>query len=115
MGAYAPAPVMTPARVREAEERIIRPVLAEMRRLGTPYQGVLYCGLMCTDEGVKVVEFNARFGDPECQILMPLLKTDLVDLLTAACDGRLNQVQVECAPGGGRLRGHGLGRLSASL
>ena len=68
-----------------------------MRRLGTPYQGVLYCGLMCTDAGVKVVEFNARFGDPECQILMPLLKTDLVDLLIAACDGRLDQMQVECA------------------
>ena len=72
---------------------------AEMRRLGTPYQGVLYCGLMCSDAGVKVVEFNARFGDPECQILMPLLKTDLVDLLAAACEGRLDQVQVECAPG----------------
>ena len=99
MGAYAPAPVMTPALVREAEERVIRPVLAEMRRLGTPYQGVLYCGLMCSDAGVKVVEFNARFGDPECQILMPLLKTDLVDLLAAACEGRLDQVQVECAPG----------------
>lgn len=97
MGAYAPAPAMTPALVREAEERVIRPVLAEMRRLGTPYQGVLYCGLMCIDAGVKVVEFNARFGDPECQILMPLLKTDLVDLLAAACDGRLDQVQVECA------------------
>ena len=53
---------------------------------------------MCTDTGVKVVEFNARFGDPECQILMPLLKTDLVDLLTAACDGRLDQMQVECSP-----------------
>ena len=99
MGAYAPAPVMTPALVREAEERVIRPVLAEMRRLGTPYQGVLYCGLMCSDAGVKVVEFNARFGDPECQILMPLLKTDLVDLLATACEGRLDQVQVECAPG----------------
>lgn len=99
MGAYAPAPAMTPALVREAEERVIRPVLAAMRRLGTPYQGVLYCGLMCTDAGVKVVEFNARFGDPECQILMPLLKTDLLDLLAAACDGRLDQVQVEYAPG----------------
>lgn len=99
MGAYAPAPAMTPALVREAEERVIRPVLAAMRQLGTPYQGVLYCGLMCTDAGVKVVEFNARFGDPECQILMPLLKTDLLDLLAAACDGRLDQVQVECAPG----------------
>ena len=99
MGAYAPAPAMTPALVREAEERVIRPVLAAMRQLGTPYQGVLYCGLMCTDAGVKVVEFNARFGDPECQILMPLLKTDLLDLLAAACDGRLDQVQVECTPG----------------
>ena len=99
MGAYAPAPAMTPAVVREAEERVIRPVLAAMRQLGTPYQGVLYCGLMCTDAGVKVVEFNARFGDPECQILMPLLKTDLLDLLAAACDGRLDQVQVEYAPG----------------
>ena len=99
MGAYAPAPAMTPALVREAEERVIRPVLAAMRQLGTPYQGVLYCGLMCTDAGVKVVEFNARFGDPECQILMPLLKTDLLDLLAAACDGRLDQVQVEYAPG----------------
>ena len=99
MGAYAPAPAMTPALVREAEERVIRPVLAAMRQLGTPYQGVLYCGLMCTDSGVKVVEFNARFGDPECQILMPLLKTDLLDLLAAACDGRLDQVQVECEPG----------------
>ena len=98
MGAYAPAPAMTPALVREAEERVIRPVLAAMRQLGTPYQGVLYCGLMCTDAGVKVVEFNARFGDPECQILMPLLKTDLLDLLAAACDGRLDQVQVEYAP-----------------
>ena len=90
---------MTPALVREAEERVIRPVLAAMRRLGSPYQGVLYCGLMCTDAGVKVVEFNARFGDPECQILMPLLKTDLLNLLVAACDGRLDQVQVECTPG----------------
>ncbi len=99
IGAYAPAPVMTPALVRDAEERVIRPVLAEMRRLGTPYQGVLYCGLMCTDDGVKVVEFNARFGDPECQVLMPLLKTDLVDLLTAAYNGRLDQVQIEYSPG----------------
>ena len=99
MGAYAPAPTMTPALVREAEKRVIRPVLAAMRQLGTPYQGVLYCGLMCTDAGVKVVEFNARFGDPECQILMPLLKTDLLDLLAAACAGRLDQVQVEYAPG----------------
>jgi phosphoribosylamine--glycine ligase len=97
MGAYAPAPVMTPELICETGERIIQPVLAEMRRLGTPFQGVLYCGLMFTDEGPKVVEFNARFGDPECQILMPLLKTDLLDLLEAACDGRLDQMQIENA------------------
>jgi len=95
MGAYAPAPVMTPERIREAETRILEPVLEEMRRIGTPYQGVLYCGLIFTDDGPKVVEFNARFGDPECQILMPLLKTDLVDLLIAASDGRLDELQIE--------------------
>ena len=94
MGAYAPAPVMTPELVRDAETRIIQPVLDEMRRMGIPYQGVLYCGLMFTEEGPKVVEFNARFGDPECQILMPLIQTDLVDILEAACDGRLDQIQI---------------------
>jgi len=98
MGAYAPAPVMTPALVQEAEAHIIQPVLAEMRRIGTPYQGVLYCGLMFTDEGPKVVEFNARFGDPECQILMPLLKNDLVEVLEAACDGQLDQIEIENYP-----------------
>ncbi len=95
MGAYAPAPVMTTKLVQEAEQQIIQPVLDEMRRMGIPYQGVLYCGLMFTDEGPKVVEFNARFGDPECQILMPLLETDLVDVFEAACDGRLHQIQIQ--------------------
>jgi phosphoribosylamine--glycine ligase len=95
MGAYAPAPVLTPGLVHQAEARIIRPVLEEMRRLGTPYQGVLYVGLMLTSAGPKVVEFNARFGDPECQVLLPLLKTDLLDLLEAACEGRLDQVRIE--------------------
>lgn len=95
MGSYAPAPVMTPELVQEAEDRIIRPVLDEMRRMGIPYKGVLYCGLMFTEEGPKVVEFNARFGDPECQILMPLLTSDLVDVLEAACDGRLHEIQIQ--------------------
>ena len=95
MGAYAPAPVMTTELVQEAEQQIIQPVLDEMRRMGIPYQGVLYCGLMFTDEGPKVVEFNARFGDPECQILMSLLETDLVDVFEAACDGRLHQIQIQ--------------------
>ena len=89
MGAYAPAPVMTPELVRDAETRIIQPVLDEMRRMGIPYQGVLYCGLMFTEEGPKVVEFNARFGDPECQILMPLIQGDIVvyHAGTARCEG----------------------------
>ncbi len=95
MGAYAPAPVMTPARVREAEEHIIRPALEAMRRLGCPFQGVLYCGLMLTQEGLQVVEFNSRLGDPEAQVVLPLLKNDLVDVLEAACEGRLDQIRIE--------------------
>jgi phosphoribosylamine--glycine ligase len=99
MGAYAPAPVMTPALVRQAETQVIRPVLGEMRRRGCPFQGVLYCGLMIGPEGPRVVEFNCRFGDPEAQVILPLLETDLVDLLAAACDGTLDQVAVHNAAG----------------
>lgn len=98
MGAYAPAPVLTPELQREAEERIIAPVLAEMSRMGCSFCGVLYCGLMLTEDGPKVVEFNARFGDPECQILLPLLENDLVDVLEAACAGQLNQLEIRNAP-----------------
>ena len=94
MGAYAPAPIMTPELIAQAGEQIIRPVLDELRRLGCPFQGVLYCGLMLTAQGPRVVEFNARFGDPEAQVLLPLLQTDLAELLTAACDHCLDQVQV---------------------
>ena len=98
MGAYAPAPAMTPALIAQAEERIIRPVLAEMRRRGCPFEGVLYCGLMLTAQGPKVVEFNARFGDPETQVVIPLLQTDLVDVFLAACAHHLDQVQLEMSP-----------------
>ena len=94
MGAYSPAPVMTPERIAETEERIVRPVLDEMCRLGCPFRGVLYCGLMITEEGPRVVEFNCRFGDPEAQVILPLLETDLVDVLEAACDGRLAEVEI---------------------
>ena len=95
MGAYAPAPAMTPALIAQAEAQIIRPVLAEMRRRGCPFEGVLYAGLMLTAQGPKVVEFNARFGDPETQVVLPLLKTDLVEVFVAACDHRLDQVHLE--------------------
>lgn len=97
MGAYAPAPALTPALQQEAEERIIAPVLTEMQRMNCPFIGVLYCGLMLTEEGPKVVEFNARFGDPECQILLPLIENDLLDILEAACDGNLDRIEVKNA------------------
>ena len=99
MGAYAPAPVMTPERIRETQTRIIRPVLDEMRHCGCPFKGVLYCGLMIGAEGPRVVEFNCRFGDPEAQVVLPLLKTDLVDILKAACEGSLKDLQVHHAGG----------------
>ena len=94
MGAYSPAPVMTPELIRQSEEQIIRPVLAEMARRGCPFRGVLYCGLMIDASGPRVVEFNCRFGDPEAQVILPMLETDLVDVLEAACDSRLGDIQI---------------------
>jgi len=89
MGAYSPAPVLTSEVEAEAMERIIRPVIAEMARRGTPYRGVLYAGLMIGPRGPRLVEFNARFGDPECQVLMPRLASDLLPVLLAAAEARL--------------------------
>jgi len=89
MGAYSPAPVFTPELVQAAEDRIIRPTVQGMAAEGTPYRGVLYAGLMATDEGPKLVEFNARFGDPECQVLMMRLKSDLAPYLLACAHGDL--------------------------
>jgi phosphoribosylamine--glycine ligase len=89
MGAYAPAPAFTPALEAAAMERIIRPALAEMARRGAPFRGVLFAGLMLTADGPKLIEFNVRFGDPECQVLMLRLKSDLLAALQAACDGEL--------------------------
>ncbi|MDR2529488.1 MAG: phosphoribosylamine--glycine ligase [Synergistaceae bacterium] len=89
MGAYAPVPAFTPALVEEMESKILRPLCDALRREDLDYQGCLYIGLMLTPEGLKVVEFNARFGDPETQALMPLLKTDLLDLTCACARGSL--------------------------
>jgi phosphoribosylamine--glycine ligase len=91
MGAYVPAPVITADRLSEIEARIVVPMLKGMAREGMPYQGVLYVGVMVTEEGVKVVEFNARFGDPECQVLMAAMTGDLVPLLLAASTGGMSQ------------------------
>ncbi len=86
MGAYSPAPVLTPKAEQQVMERIIEPTVRAMKELGCPYQGVLYAGLMMTDEGPKLVEYNVRFGDPECQPLMMRLKSDLVELVQATVE-----------------------------
>ena len=89
MGAYSPAPAMTPALCEEAKERIVEPLVRGLAAEGTPYTGVFYAGLMLTADGPKLLEVNARFGDPECQVLMPRLKSDLLAALIAARDGEL--------------------------
>jgi phosphoribosylamine--glycine ligase len=89
MGAYSPPPALTPEIEADAMARIIRPTLAEMARQGTPFRGILYAGLMLTADGPKLIEFNVRFGDPECQVLLCRLRSDLLAALLAACDGEL--------------------------
>ncbi len=99
MGAYAPAPVMTPDLIAEAEETVVAPVLKALAEDGCPYVGILYVGLMITDEGPKVVEINSRWGDPEAQALVPLLDTDMLDLMNACIDGTLDETTVEQSDG----------------
>jgi phosphoribosylamine--glycine ligase len=91
MGAYSPAPVMTEAMTRRTMDEIVLPTVAAMRARGTPFQGVLYAGLMITDTGPKLIEYNVRFGDPECQVLMMRLRSDLLAALLAAADGVLDK------------------------
>jgi len=95
MGAYSPAPVFTPAVYERTMKEIIEPVVAEMRNRGTPYVGVLYAGLMIENERPRLVEFNARFGDPECQILMRRLRSDLLPVLLRAATGKLEGAALE--------------------
>jgi phosphoribosylamine---glycine ligase len=94
MGAYSPAPVLTDEIAVRAMNEIIRPTLAEMARRGTPYQGVLYAGLMIKDGAPRLVEYNVRFGDPECQVLMMRLGAQVFDLMHAAVEGRLGEARV---------------------
>ncbi len=89
MGAYSPAPVLTPELQARAMREIIEPTARAMASGGKPFHGVLYAGLMLTDEGPKLIEYNARFGDPECQVLMARLDSDLLELLLAVAEGEL--------------------------
>jgi phosphoribosylamine--glycine ligase len=98
MGAYSPPPAFTAALEQQVMETIVRPTLAEMARRGAPFRGVLFCGLMLTEVGPRVLEFNVRFGDPECQVLMLRLMSDLVPALQAACDGVLDRFTVRFVP-----------------
>jgi phosphoribosylamine--glycine ligase len=97
MGAYSPAPVMTDEVTRRALDEIVRPTIAEMARRGTPYQGVLYVGLMIRDGAPRLVEYNVRFGDPECQVLMMRLGGQALDLMLACAEGRLGAAKVNWA------------------
>ena len=94
MGTYAPAPVLTEALKQESIDKVLLPTMAAMQAEGCPYQGCLYAGLMITAKGVKVIEFNARFGDPETQVVLPLLDGDLAEILLACAGGELDKVQV---------------------
>ena len=94
MGAYSPAPCMTEALCAEALEKIVKPTVKALHDMGHPYVGVLYAGLILTRDGPKLIEYNARFGDPETQVLMPRLRDDLLTLLLATVDGTLDKVSV---------------------
>jgi phosphoribosylamine--glycine ligase len=92
MGAYAPAPVLTPELERRAMEEIVRPTARALAAAGTPFSGVLYAGLMLTADGPKLIEYNVRFGDPECEAIMPLIDGDFAELLHAVATGKLAQI-----------------------
>lgn len=94
MGAYSPAKALTPELEARVMAEIIAPTLAGMAQRGTPFRGILFAGLMLTADGPKLIEYNVRFGDPECEVLMPRLRSDLVAAMLAACDGRLKGVSL---------------------
>ncbi len=97
MGSYSPPQFLDAALAKTVQETIMEPAVKAMAEEKIPYRGVLYGGLMITKDGPKVIEFNARFGDPEAQVTLPLLKTDLVDIILAVINGNLAQINVECS------------------
>ncbi|MBM4265219.1 MAG: phosphoribosylamine--glycine ligase [Deltaproteobacteria bacterium] len=98
MGAYSPAPIMTPELEREVVARVLQPVVAKLRERGIVYKGVLYAGLMVSEGRASVLEFNVRFGDPECQPLLMRLRSDLVDVVDAVIDERLHEITLDWDP-----------------
>lgn len=99
MGAYAPTPLLDDASLKQIDDTILKPMMAAMIEEGLPYKGILYCGLMMTGDGPKVVEFNCRFGDPECQVMMPAFKSDVLELMMTCVNGKLNYAHLEIDDG----------------
>jgi phosphoribosylamine--glycine ligase len=99
MGAYSPAPVVTDDMLEQVMREVLQPTVDAMRQEGCLYKGCLYAGLMITSQGPKVVEFNARFGDPETQVVLPLLETDLAEVMEACIDGRLAETNIKWKDG----------------
>jgi phosphoribosylamine--glycine ligase len=95
MGSYSPPYFLTPELDSQVQKAIMEPTVRALNREGTPYQGVLYGGLMITNDGPKVLEFNVRFGDPETQVVLPRLKTDLLEILLAVVDNKLDKMDIE--------------------
>jgi phosphoribosylamine--glycine ligase len=110
MGAIAPADDIPPSYIDELQKNVLQPVLDGMNALGTPFKGILFAGVMLTEDGAKVLEYNCRFGDPETQVVLPLLKNDLYEVMQACINGRLSEIELEweesycatvvCAAGG---------------
>ncbi|TCS79732.1 phosphoribosylamine--glycine ligase [Pectinatus cerevisiiphilus] len=94
MGTYAPAPVVDDAMMKKVQKEVLEPIIAAMRKENRKYQGCLYAGLMITAAGPKVIEFNARFGDPETQVILPLLKSDLIEIMLSCTDGTLQKQNI---------------------
>ena len=95
MGAYAPAPIITPELFDDIVQRIMKRTIQALAREGCPFKGILYGGIIVTADGPKVIEFNCRMGDPETQVVLPLIKTDLVDIIAAVCNGSVADLDIE--------------------
>ena len=111
MGAFSPTTNLTPELMEQVEREILVPAIHALKRARRPFRGVLYAGLMLTNQGPKVLEFNVRFGDPETQVVLMRLKSDLLDVLEAAVDDRLDIMSTGVGPAAGGDRGHGRGGL----